>query len=241
MKPLLLDLFCGAGGCAKGYADAGFSIIGVDKEPQKRYPYTFIQMDVFEYMQTFESAHAVLKFSVIHASPPCQRYSVATKKKNRNEYPDFIPSVRNLLQKTGLPYVIENVSGAPLLSEKTVTLCGVMFNLGVFRHRLFETNFSLSSPSHIKHPGRIGDGKYFSVAGGTGRWKSWGSVHRNISKGTITECKRAMGIDWMIRKELVQAIPPAYTEYIGRQLLNAINGCESNITESGVANPLTLK
>lgn len=217
MKPLLLDLFCGAGGCAKGYADAGFSIIGVDREPQKRYPYTFVQMNVFDYMRTFKQAHAVLGFSAVHASPPCQKYSMATGAGHRYKHPDFIPPLRKLLLNTGLPYVIENVPGAPLLSKKTITLCGTMFGLGVFRHRLFESHPRLYAPKHSTHIGYIGDGRYCTVTGG-------------CTGGRLPLCKEAMGIEWMTRKELVQAIPPTYTEYIGKQLLNTISGCESNIT-----------
>jgi len=221
IKPKLLDLFCGAGGCSKGYADSGFDVHGVDNEPQKRYPYSFNEIDVFEYMRTFFDPGY---FDAIHASPPCQRYSVASAR-HRNEgkeYPDLVGPIREVLIKTGLPYIIENVVQAPLIRDKSIMLCGTMFNLGVFRHRVFETNFPIEQPGHEKHRGRIGDGKYYCVAGSGGRWKSWGTVHRNVSKGTIAECRKAMGIDWMTRKELVQAIPPAYTQYIGEQLMKRI-------------------
>ncbi len=217
---VILDLFCGAGSAAKGYADAGFNIIGVDKEPQKRYPFKFIKEEVFFFMQNCFLSH---EFDAIHASPPCQKYSKATKEKYKNNHPDYIPELRKILNNTGLSYMIENVPQAPLIPEKTIVLCGTMFDLGVFRHRKFETNFNLMAPSHKKHNGKIGDGKYFSVAGGAGRWKSWGKVHRKISKGTADEWRQAMGIDWMTRKELTQAIPLAYTEFIGKQLKEVLD------------------
>ncbi len=119
--------------------------------------------------------------------------------------------------ETGKPWVIENVIGAPL--QNPVTLCGLMFDLKVLRHRLFETSFFMLRMPHPSHKNkRIGEG-YFSVAGGTGRWKTWGKVFRNVSKGTAAQWADAMGIDWMTRKEITQAIPPAYTEWIGRQLI----------------------
>ncbi len=211
MNYIMLDLFCGAGGCSRGYANAGFKIVGVDKEPQKRYPYEFIQADVFGFMQNY---YLPGKFHIIHASPPCQRYSKATSKKYRDSYLDIIPKLRQVLEKTGLPYIIENVPGSPLLAGKTITLCGTMFNLGVFRHRLFETNFKIKQPKHEIHTGRIGDGHYFSVAGNSGGWTRWGKS-KIIHKGRIGECQRAMGVAWMTRRELVQAIPPAYTQFIG--------------------------
>ena len=142
--------------------------------------------------------------------------------KYRNEgkqYPDLIAATRFRVSLTGKPFIIENVPPAAGFMIEPFTLCGVMFGLGVFRHRCFETNFLVDCPKHIKHNGKIGDGKYFSVAGGAGRWKSWGTVYRNVSKGTREQWREAMGIDWMLRSELTQAIPPAYTEYIGKYLM----------------------
>lgn len=214
----LLDLFCGAGGCAEGYHRAGFEVVGVDHEPQKHYPFEFHQADAFAYCLD----HAD-EFDVIHGSPPCQAYSVAAalhRNAGRN-YPDLVGATRDAMQQTGRPWIIENVPGAPLQSP--IVLCGLMFGLHVFRHRIFESSEFILEPSHQSHTGkRIGHG-YYSVAGGSGRWKSWGRSGEGIMKGTIAECSDAMGIDWMTRKELVQAIPPAYTEYIGRQLIRAIN------------------
>ena len=208
-KPRLLDLYCGAGGAAMGYHRAGFEVVGVDIEPQPRYPFEFHQADALEF--------PLEGFDAYHASPPCQAYSVASRvHRNRGvEYPDLVGATRERLQ--GKNAVIENVAGAPL--KEPIMLCGTMFFLGVFRHRFFETSFPIWQPFHIKHNGRIGDGKYFSVAGGAGRWKSWGTVKRNVSKGSVAEWREALGIDWMTRAELTQAIPPAYTQYIGQHLL----------------------
>ena len=126
--------------------------------------------------------------------------------------------MREILQGQAAHYVIENVPGAPM-APGAVTLCGLMFGLKVFRHRHFEASFCCLVPPHKPHGKlRVGDG-VFSVAGSSGRWKSWGVVKRNVSKGTAAEWRDAMGIDWMTRKELTQAIPPTYTEFIGRQLM----------------------
>jgi len=215
-KPKLLDLFCGAGGASMGYYRAGFEVEGVDIKPQPHYPFKFYQADALEFLLEGYDAY--------HASPPCQFCSLASViHRNRGrEYPNLIEAIRFRLVFTGKPLVIENVPPAAGFMIEPFTLCGVMFGLGVFRHRCFETNFSIDCPKHIKHSGKIGAGKYFSVAGGAGRWKSWGTVYRNVSKGTRDQWREAMGIDWMLRSELTQAIPPAYTEYIGKYLLEAI-------------------
>src|SRR5690348_3701176 len=136
-RPRLLDLFCGAGGCAAGYQDAGFYVVGVDKEPQPNYcGDVFIQTDALEILAEWHFD----AFDAIHASPPCQRYSLAQNaSKNADAHPDLVEPVREALQATGLPYVIENVPGAPLLDP--ITLCGKSFGLNVKRHRLFETNW----------------------------------------------------------------------------------------------------
>mgnify|MGYP001566115125 CR=1 FL=1 len=215
----LLDLFCGAGGAAAGYHRAGFDeIVGVDIKPQPRYPFTFVQADALEYLKEHGR-----EFDAIHASPPCQAYSVAGNV-HRNAgviYPDLVAATRETLRATGRPFVIENVVGAPL-STHVLKLCGISFGLRVFRHRLFECSFAALQMDHPSHDGKkIGEG-YFSIAGGAGRWKSWGTVHRNVSKGTAAEWRAAMGIGHMTRKEMTQAIPPAYTEFIGKQLLEAL-------------------
>ncbi|KKL24202.1 hypothetical protein LCGC14_2417690 [marine sediment metagenome] len=213
-RPRILDLFCGAGGAAMGLHRAGFEVVGVDIEPQKNYPFEFHQADAMTY--------PLEGFDAYWASPPCQGFSPASLvHRNRGKvYPNLLPGTRERLTATGFPFVIENVPGAPL--HAALRLCGTQFGLGVFRHRLFECSVLIPSVVHSKHDGRIGDGKYFSIAGGAGRWKSWGTVHRNISKGTAAEWRQAMGIEWMTRKELTQAIPPAYSEHIGRHLLRAL-------------------
>ena len=196
-----------------GYHRAGFEVVGVDNKPQPHYPFEFHQADALTF--------SLDGFDAYHASPPCQAYSLASAmhRNNGKEYPDLIAITRSRLTLAGKPFIIENVPPAAKLLIKPITLCGVTFGLGVFRHRCFEVTFSIDSPEHVKHNGRIGDGKYFSVAGGAGRWKSWGTVYRNVSKGTAVQWRQALDIDWMTRAELTQAIPPAYTEYIGLQLI----------------------
>jgi len=221
MKPRLLDLFCGAGGASMGYHRAGFYVVGVDIKPQPHYPFPFYRADALEF--------PLEGFDAYHASPPCQAFSIASNvHRNRGKkYPDLLGITRQILESTCRPYVIENVPAAPMLEP--IRLCGTMFFLGVFRHRLFETNFPAFQPFHIKHDGKIGDGEYYSVAGGAGRWKSWGTVMRNVSKGTVKQWREAMGIDWMTRGELTQAIPPAYTEYVGRYMLRAVSDSRQGV------------
>jgi DNA (cytosine-5)-methyltransferase 1 len=200
-RPLLLDLFCGAGGAAMGYRRAGFEVVGVDTKPQPHYPFEFIRADAM--------AFPLEGFDVIHASPPCQAYS-KTAAFTKRDYPDLVGVVRDRLAL--YHYVIENVVGAPI--RKDLVLCGEMFGLRVIRHRAFESSLPLLSPAHQKH------------RGGT-------NAHRGYSKGAHYVCvaghnyntaegKRAMDIDWMTRDELNEAIPPAYTEHIGRQLIGSL-------------------
>jgi DNA (cytosine-5)-methyltransferase 1 len=200
-RPYLLDLYCCAGGAAKGYYEAGFEVIGVDINPQPRYPYQFIQYDAKEFLQHYDLS----LFSAIHASPPCQLYS-STNYFLKREYPDDVAAIRFLLSQTELPYVIENVPQAPL--RNPMMLCGLMFGLGVIRHRAFESNVFLTEPPHPKHHKQQGmTGAFTTVAGNS----------YQVKRG-----REDMGINWMIKKELSQAIPPVYTEYIGRQLMNHI-------------------
>lgn len=193
-----------------GYYRAGFDVVGVDIAPQPRYPFAFHQGDALEYC----AAHGH-EFDVIHASPPCQRYTVGRKIHNSGErHPDLVGPTREALRSTGKPFVIENVPGAPLLSP--VVLCGTMFGLCVFRHRLFESNHLLLVPAHPKHDGATGasDG-YSTLARGRNGYICVAGHNFIREEGAI-----AMGIDWMAtRYQLAQAIPPAYTSYIGRILL----------------------
>jgi len=191
----LLDLYCGAGGAAKGYYNAGFTeIVGVDIKVQTHYPYNFVLEDALVYVEKYGK-----QFDAIHASPPCQSYSRTVGRSNGA--PKLIPITRILLRDTGKPYVIENVEGAPLY--RGITLCGAMFGLKVIRHRTFECNIPLHSPKHVDHPT-----EFFTVVG--------------HERGRLREWRNAMGINWMSRVELTQAIPPAYTEYIGKQILKVL-------------------
>ncbi len=206
-RPLLLDLFCGAGGCAVGYNRAGFDVVGVDIKPQPRYPFRFIQGDALEYL----AAHGT-EFDVIHASPPCQAYSPLNALQPGKEYPNLLPTARRLLNECGKPWVIENVMSAPLGG---IVLCGGMFGLRTYRHRRFESSVFLWSPEHPRHK---------ILTSTKNRKACWDAgLHASVTGDVGVYVGRlAMGIDWMNGNELSQAIPPAYTECIGRQLLNAL-------------------
>lgn len=210
MKPRLLDLFCGAGGAGVGYFRAGFDVVGVDKNPQRSYPFEFHQADAIEYLQSHWR-----EFDVIHASPPCQSYTnirnLVESRLGKQDYPDLVEPTRNALRATGKPYIIENVPGAPL--ENPIVLCGVMFDLKVFRHRLFETSFPVLAPVHKHHPRNSTTNAYRGQSA-----FEFGATHINVCGANFRfdDAKKAMGIDWMrIRKEISQAIPPAYTEFLG--------------------------
>lgn len=204
----LLDLFCGAGGCSMGYHRAGFEVVGVDIKPQPHYPFEFIQADALSLGLEF-----LQQFDAIHASPPCQAYTeAALSQRNAGKvYPDLMAPTRCLMQSTEVPFVIENTPGAPMRVD--IVLCGSMFGLRLIRHRWFECNFPcffLSSPCAHHHNPVVVTGH------GTPTWsrkKNGGKCYR------IEEVREAMGIDWMNRDELSQAIPPAYTEFIGRELI----------------------
>jgi DNA (cytosine-5)-methyltransferase 1 len=213
MRPRLLDLFCCAGGAAMGYHRAGFDVVGVDVHPQPRYPFPFIQVDALAL-----DARFIGYFDAIHASPPCQRFSdLAKRNGNADDWPDLIEPTRAMLRASGRPYVIENVEGAPLVDP--VMLCGTMFpGARVIRHRLFETNFPFSAPPHGKHPLVYTMDKRKPHYGKLSEWTSPVQVTGggNCSKAAAAD---AMGIDWATKGELNEAIPPAYTQYIGEQLL----------------------
>lgn len=205
----LLDLFCCAGGAAKGYHDAGFTdIIGVDINPQPRYPYSFVKGDALEYVAKFGC-----RFNAIHASPPCQAYSETQRLMGRS-YPDLIAKTREVLQSLPVHWVIENVPGSPLINP--VELCGSMFGLRTYRHRLFEASFPIVAPEHPLHvapQAKMGrppkDGQFIHVVG-------------NFSG--MEYARKAIGIDWMVRGEMSQAVPPSFTEFIGKQMIDSIKG-----------------
>lgn len=219
-KPRLLDLFCCAGGAAAGYSQAGFEVLGVDLNPQPHYPFAFVLGDALNLDPDF-----IASFDAIHASPPCQSYSdLAKRNRNGHTWPRLIEPVREMLIKTGLPYIIENVDGAPLLNP--VILCGTMFpKLRVLRHRLFEANFPILTPPHQKHPKVHTFDRRKSHYGKTDEWKDFVQVTGG-GNCTLAAAKEAMGIDWMNKNEINEAIPPAYTELIGRQLIRQMRLAE---------------
>ena len=225
-RPRILDLFCKAGGAARGYADAGFEVVGVDIEPQPNYPFEFVQGDAIEFLErmlaggTFEWKGPGL-FSAVHASPPCPRFSTVTPKAARDRHPDLIARTRELLVAWGLPWVIENVVGSPL--RNPVRLCGSSFGLDLRRHRLFETNFPILVPpcDHSWQTPRfrsldsriVKRGGLASVVGVHGSTQYRGEFE--------LRCK-AMQIDWMTNTELAQAIPPAFTRFVGERLREVV-------------------
>jgi DNA (cytosine-5)-methyltransferase 1 len=208
----LLDLFCCAGGAGAGYSRAGFEVVGVDNKPQPNYPFPFIHADALKLDHEFMAS-----FDAVHASPPCQSYSdLAKRNGNGHMWPRLIEPVREMLIKTGLPYVMENVEGAPLLNP--VVLCGTMFpGLRVIRHRLFEANFMIMTPPHSKHPKVHTFDKRKSHYGKTNDMRDFVQVTGG-GNCSIAAARDAMGIDWMTKNELNEAIPPAYTQFIGEQL-----------------------
>jgi len=209
--PRLLDLFCGAGGSAVGYSRAGFDdIVGVDIVQQPRYPFRFVLGDALDYV----AAHGH-EFDAIHASPPCQQYTPLRAVHGR-EYPDMVAAVRAGLLESWRPWIIENVPGAPL--RYGVQLCGAMFALRVYRHRRFETSWLVMQPEHPRHLVRAGGHK--AQRQRKTHYEAGGFV--TITGNVGSYCGPAMGIDWMDGETLSQAIPPAYTEFIGRQLLQAL-------------------
>lgn len=227
VRPVILDLFCGAGGASMGYHRAGWDVVGVDINPQPDYPFDFRQADALEVLRFL--SHDCLVFdpgvgmalrdiAAIHASPPCQENTRAKHLRDaqggtvKAQGLDLIEPVRAELRRLAIPYVIENVPGAPLHG---VTLCGSSFGLGVRRHRVFESNVYIPAlPCDHK-----GQGRPVGV---------YHVLNDNIPKGgktaeTLEQGQEAMGIDWMPWDSLKESIPPAYTEHIGHQLLGALS------------------
>lgn len=214
-RPRLLDLFCGAGGASVGYQWAGFEVVGVDIKAQPNYPFEFIQADALDYLT--RGTLGVDEFDAIHASPPCQAYTRAgALRTTKKDHPNLIGPTRELLEATGLPYVIENVPGAPL--RDPVQICNTGFyprgnglDWELQRHRLFEANFRLAGT------GCFHTGKPAISVVGHGATKS--TRERLGRNPVIAEKRRAMGIWWMNRDELSEAIPLIYTEFVGMQLM----------------------
>ncbi|MFJ7259888.1 DNA methylase [Streptomyces globosus] len=220
-RPLLLDLFCCAGGAGTGYHQAGFDVVGVDIAPRPNYPFTFVQADALEFLADLIATGEIERFALVHSSPPCQDKCALTVGTNRamgwgGTHVDLVAPTRVLLEASGLPYVIEQPNGKAEI-RKDLTLCGEMFGLGVLRHRNFELGrWSSTRPAHPKHRGRVRgwrhgeffDGPYVAAYGNGG------------GKPSIPELQTAMGIDWTdVREELTEAIPPAYAHWIGAAFL----------------------
>jgi len=220
-RPLLLDLFCGGGGAAMGYQRAGFDVVGVDHRPQPHYPFAFHQGDALDPL-----ADLGARADAIHASPPCQHYSAATRAIDRSDYPDLLAPTLAALAQLGKPYVVENVEGAPFPGGLyRVTLCGSHFGLGaegwaLRRHRHFGSNVLMLAPGPCRC---VVDRRARRIAGVYGGGSRSVERARTVRHGGFTpgvEMARAlMGIDWLPLESLQQAIPPAYTEHLGSQLL----------------------
>lgn len=225
MKPRLLDLFCGAGGCSVGYARAGFEVVGVDIEPQPNYPFDFVQTDAIEFLRARPEPWAEeYRFVAIHASPPCQAFTTMSNRwrgagGRADTHDALIAEVRELLEQAGLPYVIENVPGARSELRNPIALSGGSFGLGVDRLRYFECSFPVMVPP--RQPVENPIGIYGKAHDGRLLFRRSDGTEQRAAK-TLEEGREAMGIDWMDWRELAEAIPPAYTEHIGGYLLAAI-------------------
>jgi DNA (cytosine-5)-methyltransferase 1 len=206
MKYRCLDLFCGQGGVSYGLTKAGFDVTGVDLYPMPKYPYRFVQADALEF-----DLHG---YDFIWASPVCKKYSSATKTAGTQDlHPDQIPAIRERLAASGVPYIIENVTTAPLIAP--VMLCGAMFGLKTYRHRIFESNVPLRVPQHQPHTAKVAK---------MGRRPKNGEFINPVGHFSDVQAGRdALGIQWMGQDGLSQAIPPAYAEYLGLQIIEYLN------------------
>ena len=211
--PKLLDLFCCQGGAAAGYARAGFDVTGVDIVAQPRYPHRFVQADALDYLA--EYGH---RFDVIHASPPCQRYSTMTA--DPDQHPDLIGPTRAALIANGRPWVIENVAGAAGELHQPLTLCGSMFGLGVRRHRLFESPVFMYAPA-CAHGTTIPVGVYGDHAEYVETPRRPSGTSRGAKAKTAALASAALGgVDWMDWHGMRECIPPVYAEHLGHQLVD---------------------
>ncbi|MFJ4690745.1 DNA methylase [Streptomyces sp. NPDC088766] len=220
-RPFLLDLFSCAGGAAMGYHRAGFAVDGCDIADRSNYPFPYHRGDALAYLAHLIASGDIERYAFVHASPPCQHGCALTVGTNASQgwggtHVDLVAPTRDLLDRTGLPYVIEQPNGRAKI-RKDLTLCGEMFGLGVIRHRNFELGgWTAAQPAHVPHRGRVRgyrhgrfyDGPYVAAYGNGG------------GKPTVPELQTAMDITWTdVREELTEAIPPAYTEHIGRAYL----------------------
>lgn len=210
----LLDLFCCEGGAGEGYRRAGFDVTGVDIEPQPKNPHRFIQCEALAFLREHGN-----EFDIIHASPPCQSYSKAFRHMATPQ-PMLIDAVRDLLRATGLPWIIENVLGAPLANASDlfgahgVELCGTMFDLRIYRHRIFETSFPLPLPPACDHSRHA-----FNPHRSEGRERIYAEHGRQDPEKLWA---KEMGVEWMSRHGAREAVPPAFTEWIGRAAMDLI-------------------
>lgn len=220
--PIMLDLYCCQGGASRGYADAGWDVVGVDKDPQPRYPFPFVQMDALVALKVllvgspliFGDRHIRLgDLAGAHASPPCQAHTKAWKI-NKREHPRLISPTRELLIATGLPYVIENVEEARAELVDPVLLCGEEFGIETYRHRLFETNWQLEQTPHPAHNARTTKMGRAPVAG------EYMHIVGNFSG--VDRARDVMGMPWANRDGLREAIPPVYAEHVGRKMLKSL-------------------
>jgi DNA (cytosine-5)-methyltransferase 1 len=205
----ILDLGCGLGAASKGYADAGFDVVGLDIVEQPHYPYEFILGDMLSLLPAELGA-----YDAIHVSPPCQRWSkqLRCNEAARLAYPDLITPMRPRLKASGRPWVIENVEGAPLISPHM--LCSWMFGYETYRHRLFEVGgFSITTPKHRPH---------FTRASKAGHWEEGTFISVAGHCAPMWKAREVMQIDWGTREELVEAIPPYFTQFIGSQLITSL-------------------
>lgn len=217
-SPVLVDVCCCAGGATRGYQQAGFYVAGNDLAPQPRYC-----GDEFHRGDALEFVGACIRrgnrlpdgqpIAVWHGSPPCQRFSAMSNCRPglAGEYPDMVAALRALFESSGLPYVLENVPGSPVRPD--VTLCGAMFGRELYRHRLFESNVPLPQPGHPEHA---------VPASRAGHWRPGTVMSVAGNVGGVAHARKIMGMDWTNRRELGEAIPPYYTEFLGRHLLAAI-------------------
>lgn len=230
-RPRLLDLYCCQGGAGVGYHLAGFDVYGVDIDPQPNYPFPFHQGDVLDVLARLNAGDAIdfthpdgtvewltlADFVARHASPPCQRYSLAQRIQKR-VHPDLIGPTREALMASGKPYVIENVEDARPELIDPVTLCGATFGLHTYRHRLFESNVPLDTPAHPRH---------LASTVKMGRALQPGDWYHAVGNFSGVEYIRGdLGVPWMNRDGIRECIPPVYAEYVGAQLLASLNLAE---------------